>query len=84
MYICWPHSLTSSCDSLVEALYGQDGERLEFPAPTKSLRPPRFKTLAATLAKGPKQSITQISKLKPASNLELELSEGAEANDRPV
>jgi len=53
-------------DKFKPALYNKDGERIEFPAPTKSIRPPRFKTLAAKIARGPigaaTQTVTQISK----------------------
>jgi hypothetical protein len=49
-------------DKFKPALFDRDGERVEFPAPTKHIRPPRFKTLAAKLAKhtsNPTQVTTQ-------------------------
>jgi hypothetical protein len=38
-------------DKFKPALFNKDGERVPFPAPTKKIRAPRFKTLAAKLAK---------------------------------
>jgi len=48
-------------DKFKPALFDRDGERVEFPAPTKHIRPPRFKTLAAKLAKPQNQVTTQCS-----------------------
>jgi len=45
-------------DKFKPALYNNDGERIKFPAPTKAIRAPRLKTLAAKLAKGQKSTVT--------------------------
>jgi hypothetical protein len=37
-------------DKVKPAMFNTDGERVAFPAPTKRIRPPRFKLLAAKLA----------------------------------
>lgn len=46
-------------DHFKPALFDRDGERVNFPAPTKNIRPPRFKTRAAKLANSLKQATTQ-------------------------
>jgi hypothetical protein len=46
-------------DKFKPALFGRNGERIEFPSPTKRIRPPRFKTLAARVAQQAKVAPAQ-------------------------